>query len=269
MKSLFYLALFMALVSCSPQALVPYAFNPVTDREPVSIIEANDLTVYMENIERKSNLLVFDLEVVNNSDRNIRLNHPELYYYAGYEKFHTIADTVTVDIKNAYAMPSQKVNYRNAMTSGRVEKYYEDRAKDQKAMGILLFAVGVGLVLNDIVQDGNDASKAVWTENDQNRAVSRDILTAGSLLAIDIASHETAKAESETYEDLHYLPFEMFPEKQIAPGESLRGKVFFPTSQPFKYYRLVVPIGNTDYVFDFRKRKQADKDKLRGHYKRR
>lgn len=265
MKSLSHFLLFIALASCSPQALVPYAYNSQIDTDPVAVIEANDLTLYMENIERKSDLLVFDLEIVNNSDRPIQISHPELYYYAGYKKFDQVNDTVIMDIQNAYAKPEQKVNRRNAMNLRRVEKYYERKASDQKTMGILLFALGVGLVINDIVQDGNDASKAVWTEVDANRAVTRDVLTASSLLAIDIIGHETAKSEVKNEEELRYVPFEMFPEQQVAPGESMRGKLFFPASQIYKYYRFVLPVGNTDYVFDFRKRKQADKDKLRAH----
>lgn len=265
MKSLLYLSVFLALVSCSPQALVPFEYNSEIDRDPVSVVEANGLTVYMENIERKADLLVFDLEIVNDSKKPISINHPELYYYAGQEQFHAISDTATIDIKNAYATPLQKMNRQYAMSSHSVESYYKRRAGNKKAMGIFLFALGAGLIINDIVKDGEDAAKAVWTETDANRAVSRDILTAGSLLAIDIIGHETAREEYDAHEDLHFLPYEMFPEQWVAPGKSVRGKVFFRTNQGLKYYRLILPIENTDYVFDFRKRKSADRRKLRAH----
>lgn len=269
MKKLTYFIALVVMSSCSHQALVPYEYNAKIDRDPVSVIEANGLTVYMENIERKSNLLVFDLEVANERERPVKLSHPELYYYAGEEKFHDIHDTVTMDLKNAYAVADQKINHRKAMSAKRVEQYYENRASNKKAMGIFLFALGVGLVVNDIVKDSEDAQKAIWTENDQDRAASRDILTASTLLAIDIVGNETAREEARNYEDLHYLPFEMFPEKNIQPGQSFRGKVFFPLNQAHKYYRFVIPLGNTDYVFDFRKRKGEDKKKLRGHKVRR
>ena len=263
MKNIYYLLGLIILSSCSHQALVPLNFDPNVDNDPISVIDANGTTVYLENIERKSDLLVFDLEVENNSNEAVEVNPLELYYYAGYDKFEPVHDSVKMDVGDAYGSIAHRIHKRKAMSETGVEAYYEKKVRNNEGLGVFLLVLGAGLIINDVIQDANDSQKPFWTENDVNRSVSRDILTASSLIAIDIAGAEAERESFESQEDLNYVSQEIFPNKIVSPGQSIRGKVFFRNSIELKYYRLIVPVGETDYIFDFRKRKSADKNKLR------
>ncbi len=64
-----------------------------------------------------------------------------------------------------------------------------------------------------------------------------------------------ANDATDALENLKWLPGEFFPSGTIDKKSSKRGKVFLPiTPVPFKYIRLVVPVGSTDYIIDLKRR---------------
>ncbi len=70
-------------------------------------------------------------------------------------------------------------------------------------------------------------------------------------------TNDAAKA----LENLEYLPSEFFPSGLINKRSSRRGKIFVPmTEVPFKYIRLVIPVGQFDYIIDLKRRGAAGYD---------
>ncbi|MEO1055200.1 MAG: hypothetical protein AAFX87_31525 [Bacteroidota bacterium] len=263
MKYVYLLLASAALLSCSPQAFVPQTFDPLKDKEPVAIAATDEYVVFLENLRRKSNMLIFDLEVQNNSGAMVEVDLSRIYCYMSNQPFKPIPDSVNADIKRAYAMNGAIVERRFAMTQEKVEQYYKRKADNAAALGVFLFIVGAGLIINDAIQDGKDASKVEWTAKDAQRSETRDILTASSLFAFDVISEESFNAAEENSQERQYVQHEIFPGQAIVSGQGARGKIYFTIFNPYRYHRVVIPIGETDFVLDFRKRKSADRQSLK------
>ena len=110
MKPLLNVIALVFLSSCTYQAFIPFEFNPQVDDNPVMSIEADDLVIFVENVERKSNLLVFDLEVQNNTDKPLLLDTKEFYYYSSFDEFESETDGSQIDHKYAYNQQINRIN---------------------------------------------------------------------------------------------------------------------------------------------------------------
>lgn len=124
------------------------------------------------------------------------------------------------------------------------------KIKEKRAFAVLFAVVGAGLAIHDAVQDSEDSQKETWTKEDEKKSAGRDLLVSAALIASDIARESSYEAEDES----QYIPYELFPECKISPSSSMRGKIFIPKESSYRYSRVVVPIGNTDYVFDFKRK---------------
>ena len=103
----------------------------------------------------------------------------------------------------------------------------------------------------DAVQDGQDF-RFELSRKRVNKSIARDVGVAASLTAIDIAGDALTEKQIKSDEDLYYLPDEVLQIGPIDEGESLRGKVYLHQNYKQKYYRLMVPVEDLLFVFDFR-----------------
>jgi hypothetical protein len=71
------------------------------------------------------------------------------------------------------------------------------------------------------------------------------------LAAMDMAQQVTFTTAEKKGEDLYFLQEEILRPEILPSGGSCRGKVFFPKSGG-QYFKLIIPVGNTEYAFDYR-----------------
>ena len=250
------------LGACSSRILVPLTYRAQTDNNTALISEYDSVSVMVQNIAVKGGYMVFDMEVSNQSDRPIEVIPEHICYYASPGAFQPVDSTDDVHVVTL--LYQNEFNYKEqAMRPGEVEAYFLKRLRVKQGVGVVLLLAGAGLVIHDAVQDEQDISQQEWTKSDAKKAVTRDVLTAASLVAIDVAGESLEASAYQDHVELRYLPDELFPQKDIEPGHSFRGKVCFLKREAHKYYRMIIPIGNADYVFDFRKPTPEEKMKLR------
>jgi hypothetical protein len=108
----------------------------------------------------------------------------------------------------------------------------------------------VGLAVYDDVKDAEDRKKKSYTEKDARQAATRNALVTAGFIASDLAEAVNQKAQEESY----YLPYEIFSEGKIDSLSRKRGKIFLPQGEDLRYLRIVLPIENKEYIFDFKRK---------------
>ncbi len=118
-------------------------------------------------------------------------------------------------------------------------------------MGAGIFTIlAIGLIAYDIAADSKAVTKEVSSSRDEWKSFGRDVMVTAAVVAKDVAQVSAQQAAEES----HFLPYELFPECTIEAGCNVRGKIFLPIESSHKYVRIIVPLGDTDYVFDFKRR---------------
>ncbi len=262
MKNAVLLTIIVLCASCSPR-LVPVNFNPENDIDIVEVIEQNNVTVYLEHIDKSYPHQVFDLEVINQSSDTINIAPQQIAYYSAYEPFAPISSTDD-EIHNLTLDNTAIIKGRQfALSPYTINEQMERKVKAKKDLGIFLAVLTVGLAVYDGVKDADAASDGEWSFSDESNSLARDALVGASLIATELADNSLVN----TAEDLDFLSYEVFPESKIAPGQKVRGKIFINAEDGiFRYYRFVVPVGNTDFVFDLRKNNTKTKKKYMSTY---
>ncbi|MEM7108914.1 MAG: hypothetical protein AAF519_11865 [Bacteroidota bacterium] len=254
MKKIFLVSL-IAICSACQHRLVPTWFNAQHDNSIVSEIAVNEVLVRLENLELNTGYMVFDLEVVNNSDFPVQFDHAKIISYSGLKKFQEATES-------SLWMKKPELQTASALSFEEVNDLYESKLRKGNAIGVLLAVAAVGLVVYDIAADTNDYSSLEWTAGDARRSATRDAVTAGTLVALDVAGNVNEMKAAKTAEDLAYLPDEIFDATVIPKGDAFRGKVYLHNALINKYYRITVPIEGTSYIFDFKKANSRERQRI-------
>jgi hypothetical protein len=195
-----------------------------------------------------------DLEVINNLAYPIEILPQQISYYASSRPFPVLDDQDNIHSKSAphsdLTVGRQLCTSPDAMTT-----LYREKAQSKAVFASLMAIAVVSIVVYDAVKDGSDYSKEIFTKRDANRSFGRDLVVSAAITASDVAKLSSHQAKEDDY----YLRYEIFPETQILPGNGRRGKVFLPFETYHRYYRVVVPVGASDYVFDFKRADQVNK----------
>ncbi|MEO1097965.1 MAG: hypothetical protein AAFX57_09435 [Bacteroidota bacterium] len=257
MKKILPVSLIVIFSACQHR-LVPTWFSARHNESPVSEITENEVIVRLENLELNMGYMVFDLEVVNNADFPLQFDHGEIMSYSGLKKFED-ANEPSLWIKK------EVLQIESALSFKEVNDLYKSKLRKGKTIGVLMAVAAIGLIAYDIAADANDYSSLEWTARDARRSATRDAVTAGALLALDVAGNINEVSASQTAEDLAYLPDEIFDADIIPKGDSFRGKVYLNNELINKYYRITIPIEGTSYVFDFKKANSRERQQLDRH----
>ena len=242
------LLLLIPLSCLAQKRLVPNDFDISNQTETYTLIEKNGISVYAECLELNRDLLIFDIEIKNESRAFLEIDPEEIFYYHSEVPFPNPEE----ELWEHYFREQSLDNFRRYGESPRsVENYYRKKIRSKENTKKLLAVIGTGLMIYDVVKDGQDFHKEP-THNRYKKSIARDISLAASLAGIDIAGSVLTNEQIESDEDLHYLYEEILPFSDIEKGESVRGKVYFIQNPQFRYYRLLVPVENKMYVFDFR-----------------
>jgi len=259
MNRLNLLLILLFLISSCTHRLIPTWYDKDTDDSILAEITDQDVTIRVENLELKENQVIFDVEIINNADEHLCLNTSLFYHLTSQYEFKSL-DTISAD-QFAYEYDSDWKKF-NALSGAQVKKRIEDKIKYKEGANGFLVLLGAGLIIADGIQDIKDATDDDFSEADLERSIEREVAVASSLATIDQITYGNANKIMGLEEDLHYLNSEILEIDELAPKTSKRGKVYFSNVYVRKYSRLVLPIGETYFVFDFRKAKSAERQHL-------
>ncbi|HEU5292391.1 MAG TPA: hypothetical protein VFU05_17210 [Cyclobacteriaceae bacterium] len=237
----------LILSGCGP--LVPSSYvNGNTNNQLTQTIETPEATVWLQFLRRQYNYYIFDLEVANHAEKPFSIAPQFISFYASPKKFRSPKDEEDV---HALSAPNSALTMKRhfAASPTTIEGVYHGKLKEKRAGLVLVAIIGAGIILYDITEDAKVSKKESWTPKSDMKSVGRDLLVNVAITATDMANESAKQAVFES----QYVPYELFPECTILPGKSVRGKIFIPIETGYRYSRVVVPFGDTDYVFDFKR----------------
>ena len=232
------------------QRLIANSQKEKLHNELVQTLETKDAVVSISYMQSQINHYVFDLEIVNLSQEEIQVAPQQISFYASPKTLPVIKDS-SVDV-HALTMSHSVLTMRRQFANSPAEtrRIYADEAKVKAGAATFFSLLAVGLVVYDAAKDSKDFYKEKWTKKDEEKSIGRDLLVATTLQVANITSSSAYDAK----EDNHYIPLELLPECIIKPNDSVRGKIFIPIEYSYRFSRVVVPVGDKDYVFDFKRR---------------
>lgn len=242
-----FCAVTILTIACGP--LMPLSHvSGKTDSYLTQTIETAEATVWLHFLDRQYGYYIFDLEVANHSEKSLSIAPQVISFYASSKKFTSPKpeeDVHALSAPNSHLI--MKRHYANSPVS--IEQIYHDKIKSKRAGAVLFAIIGAGIVLYDIAKDSEDSQKENWTKKDDMKSIGRDLLVDVATSAAELSAASATEAIFES----QYVPYQLFPECSIQPGKSVRGKIFIPIETGYRYSRVVVPFGDTDYVFDFKR----------------
>jgi hypothetical protein len=246
-------ALLLLLASCAP--VVPlYQLDPANPN-PLAVLETDEITIKLQHLNNQFGHYVFDLEIINKSSKPLDFSPQRVEYYAA-PKMFSVPYFIEDLRKESYSNSQLIEKHIFAVNPETIKDFIEQRERGLATAKTIFAIISIGAMVYDGIQDAKDFKKERWTQADVNRSVNRDVLIASSLFLTDVSntSHEIARQEA------YYLPHELFPDMEIEGFSQQRGKIFLPIGTSFRYMRMILPIGEKEYVFDFKRRNAKGKD---------
>ncbi len=241
--------LILVATACSP--MVPLYQENVVQPNPLATVQTDAVTIHLQHLQNQYGHYVFDLEIINDSDNEILFNPNAVSYYAS-PKLFPVPDAAQDVHAQSYTHSQLIYKRKFARKPEHVKAIFQEREKMLATLQTISLVISATAIVYDAVQDTKDFKKENFTSKDASRASNRDALVASTLVLQDGLYEANTSAREENF----YLPYEIFPETTIEAGGGQRGKLFLPYDTSYRYTRIIIPIGYTDYVFDF-KRKSA------------
>ena len=245
-----YLIFFLLPLSCLAQKqLVPLDYNTHRNSNKWSVIESEGITVYAECLEFRRDLLVFDVEVKNETGDYLTVDPQEMYIYG--------SQTPLPDIENDH-WEDDLINGTGdffpffTQSERSIGHYYERKIKSKEATKTLMAVLVAGLMIYDVVKDGQDFASEPSISR-INKSAARDVAVSASVIASDVATDIITESQVKTDEDRYYLAEEYLRGDALENGETIRGKVYFTPNMKYRYYRLMIPTADFVMVFDFKR----------------
>ncbi|NOS92747.1 MAG: hypothetical protein HOP30_12550 [Cyclobacteriaceae bacterium] len=239
MQKYIFIALIVQLAGCA--SYVPLSHSSTT---PVlrARLEEPDVKIYLQHLENKYEHYVFDLEIDNQGSEAIYLSPQQISFYFSDQRFPRREQT---EEGEQYKRLKRKQFVRKPI---EVKELYEQKERSRATVATVFALVSVGMMVYDEVKDSKDRSRSHVTEKDVVRAATRDALVSIALTATDIAQKSTQQAQEDSY----FLTNAIFTEGKIEACQRKHGKIFLPVGESLRYLRMVVPIENKEYIFDFK-----------------
>lgn len=236
--------LLVFLGSCN-HILVPTWYNTKDHQLPTEKVENEWVSIYVENLESKKDLLIFDVEVINRSRHPLHFNPSEIYYYA--------SSTPLPELEDLGSQWEERTTYTKykSINPEEVNHYYKKKIQGKKVASGLLMLANVGMAAYGAAGGFGGFGRIDNSVSGSAQAWKEAGLIAG-MFGADIARTEVEESKQRLQEDLEYLPDEMLTETWIPAEKTIRGKVYFEKNQSFRYYRFLIPIEDETFVYDFK-----------------
>lgn len=242
---LLFIFVLMVLVACGP--LVPLHHPRERWDNPPVVFESREITISLRFLERKYGHNVFALEVTNQLENDIAFVPKAISMFASSKPFPFPVGTENLDsisAANSKIIPTRVF----ARSRQEVSHLTQSAAEGRAALGVFFAILTVGAIVYDNAQDSDDGNKEYFTKGDVQRANTRDALVEAGRLSTEIAFSTANNALDYSYS----VTNEVFSEGNIWAGESKHGLLFIPNPATYRYTRVIIPVNDTDYVFDFR-----------------
>jgi len=239
MRHLYFLG-FLMLVGCAPY--VPMSFQNDSSSKVLSL-KSNDLEFYLEQIDNQYEHKVFDLEVINNTSQSIQVTPEKIGIYTSRKRFPSQGTRLL----DSAGFQSFRLYTRSTKF---VKALFREKVKDREAAQAFFAVLAFGLMVYDQVNDSRESHKRYLTKAEVNNSIKRDALVTAGIVASNIADASLAKAA----EDEHFIPYELFDGDSIQSLTKKRGKIFFPMINAMRFLRIVIPVADKEYVFDFKRK---------------
>jgi hypothetical protein len=247
--------LFLTFMNFWIRLLVPEWFDPKIDEYAINRANSQGISISVENLLLDDQHIIFDVNITNESPDPVLIDPAAMYYLASNIKFPSDTDPDAIlDYEDKFIR-----NY--ALSEQQVKGLYTHKIKEQRNKSLLLGILSAGLIVFDIAMDAKDANRTEWNSKTARSANTRKVLTTAGLAAADIMQDQAGYKAWQKSEDLYFLDQEMLKCGELQPGQSIRAKVFFQANN-LKHFRLIIPVGNSDYSFDFREAEPEDCRKL-------
>ncbi|HLF33269.1 MAG TPA: hypothetical protein VI583_03465 [Cyclobacteriaceae bacterium] len=234
--------------------LVPEWFDPEVDKTKVSRIESGGIVLYAENLSVNGRHMIFDIEIINNTEQAVEFDCGAMFYIATDIPFPTGEDMARVrEFEGGLAR-------HFPLSEGEVINHLRNEVKSRRTVNLLLGLVSMGLVIYDAANDAKDIHSE-WSHSKARASYRRDLVVGAGLAAADAMQYVNRTESLEKRADIHYLGQDILRSGKLAPGQSVRGVIYFE-SVSNKFTRLIIPVGNTDYSFDFRQASWEDMKSL-------
>lgn len=246
-KPLVFFGLFISLAACSPLVPISYVEGGKGGQLTQSI-ETDEATVWLKYMESQNGYMVFDLEVENHSSSPMPVAPQQISFYASSKTFIPIQNGDNV---HKLSGPNSTLTMvrQFACDPTSVQRVYAEKARSKKVEAGIITFLAIGVMVFDASKDSKSFHKEMFTSKGASKSFGRDVMVTTALIAKDIAQSSAQKKAEDSY----YIPFELFPECTIKSGRNVRGKIFLPIESRHKYIRVIVPLPNADYVFDFKR----------------
>ncbi len=234
--------LLLLVQACStPKAVV--RMNPETEQtkwfygKEYALDSLNGVSVSMAFNRLIRPYIIFDMEVINNSNLPLLVDPASLFY-----KFS--GDTIYTDSASVrfYAADPEKELFDIDMEISRLE------ARQKNSAMIGLVAAGVGVI----------AAITSGVENDYDNSERYALAADASFIASDIAAAVSVENDIEAMEneDLRYRWENAALRKTtLDPGQAIRGHLYFDYQPEARFYRFFFPIDDDYITHTFRQRK--------------
>lgn len=249
MRSLALLILLPLITGCTNRLFIPASYSPNDPTATVAMVQDGDLDILVENMEVTAKHFVYDVEVVNKSDRSVFLDPHEAYYYGAEQAFQPLEAGASV--RESFGQAISGAREVRALKEKEVHRDIRATIRSRQAVAAIVLIAATAVVVNDIVQDSQDFSKEIWTAADARRSQMRDVATFAGLVTADMIRAGMEMQQEKEFADLDFLPEEYLHRTLVMAGERIRGKVFLPR-RDVDFVRIVIPVESRDYVFDFR-----------------
>lgn len=243
--NLFLLFLSLVMLTCCSRSLVPAWHDKKHNPNKHLYLESDGLTLIVENMETNNQHLVFDVEVINRTPYPVHVLPERMYCYMSDVPF-------PLHMQSSSSGEYEKGLAKNhAMAEREVADQFELMIKKQKRAALAMGLISAGLIILDVALDANSMNSGEWTQKKADKAMMRDVVTMTGLAVMDVAQEVTHETAYKKGEDLFFLQDEILRPEVLPSGGSCRGKVFFPRSGG-QYFKLIIPVEETEYAFDFR-----------------
>lgn len=243
---LFILPLLVCLSACS-SLLVPSWFDGSVDTQNVSYASDDYISVYAENLKMDDRFIAFDVHVVN------RGTTPLLFEM---ESIMLIVNELYVDGQEGGTM------LREPIPARQLQRQLERRMGSVNTGNFLLGLLGATLVAYDATRDAGGVSVASSGGERIVYGRDMDMAIAATLTGLGIAGNLGNRALYRLGGEWAQVDQYYLHSCEVPPGNSVRGLVYFDACAGLTY-RLVVPLEGSEFVFNFRRAKQAERFLLR------
>ncbi len=177
--------------------------------------------------------MVFDVEVANYSDEVVRID-PALFSYKAYK------------LRNSAIVLATGGAVNPELELLRIDMEIAEEEASQRTT-LLLSAIGAtAMVAEEITDDEEDT-----VQDEVEEAAAWQGLVASTSSSLHESEYEIGSLQHRRKR----WTIETLRKTDLFPGEFIRGKVYYPTSEDARYLNIEIEIGNTFHIFRFRQLK--------------